>query len=207
MMFVWSSAAARTTSAASFTSCSEMSEPPEIESRMPRAPCTSWSISGLWIARVAASLARLGPLAMPMPIIAVPASDMTARTSAKSRLIRPGSVIRSQIPCTPWRSTSSATLNASTSGVCLSSTSSRRSLGITITVSDAARSAPTPSRAWVARRVPSNPNGDVTMATVSAPTSRAIRATTGAAPEPVPPPSPAVTNTMSEPRSTVLIRS
>ncbi len=43
------------------------------------------------------------------------------------------------------------------------------------------------------------------MPTVSAPTSRAMRATTGAAPEPVPPPSPAVTKTMSEPRRTCLI--
>ena len=43
------------------------------------------------------------------------------------------------------------------------------------------------------------------MPTVSAPSSRAIRATTGAAPEPVPPPSPAVTNTMSLPRSAFLI--
>ena len=34
-----------------------------------------------------------------------------------------------------------------------------------------------------------------------------MRATTGAAPVPVPPPSPAVMNTMSEPRSSVLIRS
>ena len=53
----------------------------------------------------------------------------------------------------------------------------------------------------LARRVPSNLNGIVTIPTVSAPSSRAIRATTGAAPEPVPPPSPAVTKTMSEPRS------
>ena len=43
------------------------------------------------------------------------------------------------------------------------------------------------------------------MPTVSAPTSLAMRATTGAAPEPVPPPSPAVTKTMSEPRRTCLI--
>ena len=47
MMLVRSSAAARTISAASFTSCSDTSLPPEIESRMPRAPRTSWSISGL----------------------------------------------------------------------------------------------------------------------------------------------------------------
>ena len=55
------------------------------------------------------------------------------------------------------------------------------------------------------RRVPSKRNGVVTMPTVSAPSSRAIRATTGAAPVPVPPPSPAVTKTMSEPRSAFLI--
>src|SRR5512132_4254380 len=45
----------------------------------------------------------------------------------------------------------------------------------------------------------------VTIPTVSAPTSRAIPATTGAAPDPVPPPSPAVTKTMSEPRRARLI--
>ena len=49
------------------------------------------------------------------------------------------------------------------------------------------------------------PNGVVTMPTVSAPSSRAMRATTGAAPDPVPPPSPAVTKTMSEPRSSFRI--
>ena len=74
-----------------------------------------------------------------MPISAEPASDMIVRTSAKSRLIRPGIVIRSQMPWTPWRSTSSAILNASTIEVERSSTSSRRSFGITITVSHAAR--------------------------------------------------------------------
>ena len=37
------------------------------------------------------------------------------------------------------------------------------------------------------------------MPTVSAPISREMRATMGAAPVPVPPPEPAVMNTMSEP--------
>ena len=69
---------------------------------------------------------------------------MTVRTSAKSRLIRPGIVIRSQMPWTPWRSTSSAILKASSIDVDRSSTSSRRSFGITITVSHAARSSSTP---------------------------------------------------------------
>ena len=64
-----------------------------------------------------------------------------------------------------------------------------------------------PFSACLARRVPSNPNGRVTMPTVSAPTSRARRAITGAAPVPVPPPAPAATKTMSEPFSIRLIRS
>src|ERR1051325_8523733 len=95
--------------------------------------------------------------------------------------------------------------NASSIEVCRSSTSSSRSFGTTITVSQAARRASTPSVAWRPRRVPSNLNGIVTMPAVRAPSSLAIRATTGAAPEPVPPPSPAVTKTMSEPRSERLI--
>src|SRR4051794_8304556 len=45
------------------------------------------------------------------------------------------------------------------------------------------------------------------MPTVRAPTSREIRATTGAAPVPVPPPAPAVMNTMSEPLSRPFRRS
>ena len=48
------------------------------------------------------------PLAVPTAISAAPPSDMIVRTSAKSRLIRPGTVISSEMPWTPWRSTSSA---------------------------------------------------------------------------------------------------
>ena len=55
--------------------------------------------------------------------------------------------------------------------------------------------------------MPSNPNGLVMMPTVSAPISDAMRATIGAAPVPVPPPAPAVMNTMSEPLSRCLMRS
>ena len=64
-----------------------------------------------------------------------------------------------------------------------------------------------PSTAWRARFLPSKPNGLVTTPTVSAPQSRAICAMTGAAPVPVPPPMPAVTNTMSAPemRSAMLL--
>ncbi len=49
------------------------------------------------------------------------------------------------------------------------------------------------------RRAPSKWNGLVTTPTVRMPSSLAQRATTGAAPVPVPPPMPAVTNTMWEP--------
>ena len=82
------------------------------------------------------------------------------------------------------------------------------SLGIVISVSTCSRSFWMPSCAWRARCVPSNANGRVTHPTVSAPISfLAISAITGAAPVPVPPPSPAVTNTMSAPFSASLISS
>ena len=110
------------------------------------------------------------------------------------------------MPCTPWRSTSSATRNASTIEVVLSSTVSRRALGMTISVSTSFASSSTPMSACSPRRAPSKANGLVTMPTVSAPTSRAMRATTGAAPVPVPPPAPAVMNTMSAPLSAPLRR-
>ncbi len=47
------------------------------------------------------------------------------------------------------------------------------------------------------RRTPSKLNGLVTTPTVSAPRSLAISAMTGAAPDPVPPPMPAVMKIMS----------
>ncbi len=65
-----------------------------------------------------------------------------------------------------------------------------------------------PSTAWRMRWVPSKSNGLVTVPTVSAPTScLATSAITGAAPVPVPPPSPAVTKTMSAPFRASLISS
>ena len=207
MMFASGCAASWIVWAASLTSHSDRSLPPVIESRIECAPSSVVSSSGDEAAAWAASMARLSPVPMPMPSSALPASDMIVRTSAKSRLIRPGRVIRSDTPCTPWRSTSSATRKASTIEVCLSSTESSLLLGTTISVSTSPASASMPSSAAFMRREPSKPNGLVTMPTVSAPSSRATRATTGAAPVPVPPPSPAVMNTMSEPLSSDLMRS
>ena len=51
----------------------------------------------------------------------------------------PGTVIRSVMPWTPWRRMSSAIRNASVIGVRFSTTCSRRSFSITISVSTRSR--------------------------------------------------------------------
>src|SRR5215472_10316431 len=132
---------------------------------------------------------------------------MVALMSEKSRLISPGVTMMSLIPCTAWRSRSSAILKDSKKLVPRGTRLSRRSLGIAITVSTVDASRPRPSSARRMRRGPSKPNGLVTTATVSASSSLASDATTGAAPVPVPPPRPAVTKTMSAPCSSSTIRS
>ena len=76
-----------------------------------------------------------------------------------------------------------------------------RSFGIVMMVSTQSRSASRPCSACVCRFLPSNLNGLVTTAIVSAPSSLARLAITGAAPVPVPPPSPVVTKIMSAPDS------
>ena len=90
MTFAFWSAAPVTTSAASFTSNRPISAPPVMLRRMPVAPSIDASSSGDETAVRAASAARFSPVAMPMPIRAEPASRMIVRTSAKSRLTRPG---------------------------------------------------------------------------------------------------------------------
>ena len=165
------------------------------------------SSSGLETAISAAATERSSPRAEPMPISAEPALAITDFTSAKSRLIRPGVVIRSVMPETPCRSTWSACLNASSTDTLRSEIDSSRSLGITMRVSTSSRRRAMPSSAALARRRPSNANGRVTTPIVKAPRLRAILATTGAPPVPVPPPSPAVTNTMSAPFMTSSISS
>ena len=173
-----------------------------------RAPLKSISSSnGLLIARSAASRARSSPLAVPVPIIAAPISDITVRTSAKSTLTKPGRMMRSAIPWTAPSSTSFASLNASNNEVFLPSTSSSFSLGIVIKESQCCAISLSPSSAVVTRFLPSKLKGRVTTATVKIPSSRATSATIGAAPVPVPPPIPAVTNTISVPCSASAIRS
>ena len=58
------------------------------------------SSSGLETARRAASSALFLPEARPTPMWAMPASFMTADTSAKSRLMKPVFLIRSEMDCT-----------------------------------------------------------------------------------------------------------
>src|ERR1700733_579194 len=97
----------------------------------------------------------------------------------------------SEIPCTPCRSTSSAIRKLSKNPASFA-TASSFSFGITITVSTDSSSSCIPRSACIIRRFPSNANGRVTTAIVNAPISLASEAITGAAPVPVPPPSPAV---------------
>ena len=113
MMFASGSAAARISSAASVTSNRARFDEPVMLNRMPWAPVMLTSSSGLAMAWRAASTARFSPVARPMPMSAEPASFMIVRTSAKSRLMSPGTVMMSLMPWTPWRSTSSTTRKAS----------------------------------------------------------------------------------------------
>ncbi len=109
---------------------------------------------------------------------AEPAPCMTDLTSAKSRLMRPGVVMRSVMPCTPARSTWSAVAKASTIEMPRSLISRRRSFGTTMSVSTSSLSPATPFSAWDWRRLPSKLNGFVTTPMVRAPIDFAMRATT-----------------------------
>ena len=173
-----------------------------MESSTRVAPSMELSSSGLEMACWAASTARVSPEEVPIPIMAVPACFMMVLTSAKSRLMIPGTVMRSVMPWVPWERTPSAIAKASSMVVFFSAMSSSLSLGMTIMVSTQSERVLMPSSALFLRLRPSKVKGLVTTATVSAPTSFiAISATMGAAPVPVPPPSPQVMKTMSAPAS------
>mmetsp|Transcript_24156 Transcript_24156/g.66933 ORF Transcript_24156/g.66933 Transcript_24156/m.66933 type:complete len:310 (+) Transcript_24156:357-1286(+) len=187
------------TRAARFTSCSERVLGPKILNTTPVASCTGSSNSGLLMAAIAASSALVLPTPVPIPIKALPASFMTDRTSAKSTLIKPGRTIISEIPTTPCRRISSATRNAAVTGVSSGMISSSLLLLTIITVSTFFRKRSIASVACRILRLPSKANGLVTIATVNAPLSFAISATTGAAPDPVPPPMPEVMKHKSVP--------
>ena len=165
------------------------------------APSIDVSSNGEFTAAFAASTALFSPLALPIPMWAIPWSDIIDLTSAKSRLITFGTAISSEIPLTASISTWSAILNASTIDVLFSTICKSLSFGIVINVSTHSFKASIPPSADVCLFLPSNVKGRVTTPTVSIPCSFAFLATTGAAPVPVPPPIPAVINTMSAPFS------
>jgi cell division protein FtsZ len=130
-----------------------------------------------------------------------PAFSITVLISAKSMLMSPGVVIKSEIPSTACRSISSHIEKAFFTVVFLSIVERRRSLGITIIASTSFLSSSSATSEIFERCCPSKKKGFVTTATVSAPSSFAVRATTGLAPLPVPPPSPHATNIISAPFS------
>ena len=83
---------------------------------------------------------------------------MIVFTSAKSRLMMPGIVMMSEIPCTPWRRMSSAMRNDSKKPAS-SATASNFSFGMTIVVSTDSISSEMPRSACCMRRLPSKENG------------------------------------------------
>mmetsp|Transcript_44920 Transcript_44920/g.95562 ORF Transcript_44920/g.95562 Transcript_44920/m.95562 type:complete len:307 (-) Transcript_44920:95-1015(-) len=187
------------TVATSLTSCRDMSLVPVMVKTTPLAFSIGKSSSGDETAASAASRARVLPKPRPMPMSAGPALAITERTSAKSTLIRPGLTTMSEMPVIPWRRISSAREKASCSGTPSGTISSSLSLETTMRMSTCCWSSSIASSAWVMRRRPSKRKGLVTMPTVRHPACFASSATTGAAPEPVPPPMPAVTKIMSTP--------
>mmetsp|Transcript_20021 Transcript_20021/g.28495 ORF Transcript_20021/g.28495 Transcript_20021/m.28495 type:complete len:225 (+) Transcript_20021:375-1049(+) len=184
-----------------------MSGPPLMLNTMPVALLIGASNNGLEMAAAAASSARFFPDAVPMPMRAVPALDMTLLTSAKSTLTKPGFIIISDIPTTPCLKISSATSKLFSIGVFSGMISSNLLLETTMTVSTCCFNRSIASSACLILRAPSKRNGFVTMPTVNAPLSLEISATTGAAPLPVPPPIPEVTKTKSAPSTMAAISS
>ena len=200
MMLASESTSSRMRVAASSTSYSVRSLPPVMEMSRPRAPrMVVSSSSGLEIAASAAASARFSPEASPVPIIALPISRMTVRTSAKSRLMRPSLTMRSVMQATPEYSTWSAMAKASAKVVFSLATRKRFWLGMMRSVSTYLESSWMPASAMSMRRAPSKWKGLVMTPTERMPISRVMRAMTGAAPVPVPPPMPAVMKAMCAP--------
>ncbi len=98
IIFASLSAAAEIILAASSTSLIVRSGPPITLKRTPRAPSMVISKRGDAIAERAAACALFSPTPVPIPIREDPAFCIIVLTSAKSTLISPGIVIRSDIP-------------------------------------------------------------------------------------------------------------
>ena len=145
-----------------------------------------------------AFVTRFSPSPNPVLMIATPPSFRMVFTSAKSRLTVPRMVIISAILLAAMERVSSALPKAFIK-VRSAYISRRRSLLITNRASTCWAIRSTPSSAWMIFFSPSKIKGMVTIPTVRISISFAMRAMTGAAPVPVPPPIPAVMNTILVP--------
>ena len=159
------------------------------------APTIEASNKGDLIAFCAASSAHLLPEPIPKPIKATPLLVNVARTSAKSKLIMAGNNIKLTIVFTLCAKTLSLSPKASPIGASPEVTN-KLSLLTTIIESTLDFKLFKPSTEKAILLCPSKENGRVTIATTKAPASFAIRAITGEAPVPVPPPIPAAIKTI-----------
>ena len=159
--------------------------------------------SGEWSAASMALLTRFSPSPKPVDMIATPPSLSTVHTSRKSRLMMPCIVMISAIDLAAIESVLSA-ISKAESTFSSGYISRSRSLLITSRASTCLAISSTPSSAWSILRLPSKRKGMVTMPTVRMSIAFASRAITGAAPVPVPPPMPAVMNTIFVPSLSIL---
>jgi hypothetical protein len=141
------------------------------------------SNKGFSIAFLAASIALFSPAPYPIHNRAFPEFCITTLISAKSILISPGFIIKSDIHCTPKNNILSIIINACLKDVFLSITVNILSFGITINVSTLSFSFFSPSSAFISLFLPSNEKGLVMIATVNIHMLFAIFATTGHAPD------------------------
>ena len=168
--------------------------------KTPRAPDRSTpSNKGDATAASAAKRARSIPETVAVPIMALPCSPMTVFTSSKSTLINPWTLMISAIPETALCKTSSAQAKALSNSASSPMTSNSFSFSTTMRESTYASNSCAPSSATFKRLTPSKSNGLLITPTVKIPISLATWATIGAAPVPVPPPMPAVINTICAP--------
>ena len=167
---------------------------------MPRAPSRLLLISGLSTACLTASTALRELRPMPSSASLDALWRKIVVTSAKSTLMTPVVRMSSATQLMACCRIPSAHEKALTSVMWrFSGSFMRLSLATRISASICACIFASPSLARRFLRLPSKLNGSVTTPTESVPRSRAILATTGAAPVPVPPPRPAVTKTRSAP--------
>ena len=135
------------TLAASWISNMVKSSPPAMEKSTPLAPLILISRSGEEMAARAASSARFSPEAAPMPMSAAPEFSRTERISAKSMLMMPGVVMRSEMPSTASLRILSQMAKAFLAVMFFSTVWRSRSLGMTIRASTACLSSSMPCSA------------------------------------------------------------